>query len=89
MSDSTKTTPRLKDRLESICVEMIDRGILFSEGIFQFEKCFIAEVLNRNDGNLMRAAENLGIHRNTLAKKIALYKGKRSQEQGARSQNRR
>ena len=77
MSDSTKTQPRLKDRLESICIEMIDRGILFSEGVFQFEKCFIAEVLNRNDGNLMRAAESLGIHRNTLAKKLALYKVKK------------
>lgn len=72
-----KTQPRLKDRLEAICVEMIDKGIRFSEGISQFEKCFIAEVVSRNGGNLIRSAENLGIHRNTLAKKIGQYKIRR------------
>jgi DNA-binding NtrC family response regulator len=74
MSDSTKPPPRLKDRLEAICVEMIDRGILFSEAAAQFEKCFIAELVDRNDGNLVRSAKRLGMHRNTLAKKIAVYK---------------
>ena len=77
MSDSTKSPLRLKDRLEAICVEMIDRGILFSEAASQFEKCFIAELIERHDGNLGRSAECLGMHRNTLAKKIALYKIKR------------
>ena len=78
MSDSTKSPLRLKDRLEAICVEMIDRGILFSEAASQFEKCFIAELVERHDGNLIRSAARLGMHRNTLAKKIALYKIKRS-----------
>jgi DNA-binding NtrC family response regulator len=72
----TKLQPRLKDRLESICLEMIDKGILFSEAVEQFENCFIAEVVKRNDGHLMRAAERLGIHRNTLAKRLAQYKAK-------------
>ncbi len=45
-------TPRrekvpLKDRLEALCIEMIDRGILFSEAVEQFEKCFITEVVTR------------------------------------------
>lgn len=32
MSDSsTKQQPRLKERLENLCVEMIDKGILFLE----------------------------------------------------------
>ena len=75
MSDSApKSPPRLKERLETICVEMIDKGILFSEAVTQFEKCFIAEFLSRKDGNLTRAAEGLGLHRNTLAKKIHFYK---------------
>lgn len=79
MSDSPlKTQLRLKDRLEAICVEMIDKGILFSEGLSQFERCFIAEVVNRHRGNLIRSAEDLGIHRNTLAKKIGQYKIKKS-----------
>ena len=76
MSDTPKQQPRLKDRLETICTEMIDKGILFSEAVAQFEKCFIAEVVKRNDGNLMRAASRLGIHRNTLAKRMNHYRAK-------------
>ncbi len=74
---SAKMQPRLKDRLESICTEMIDKGILFSEAVEQFENCFIAEVIHRTDGHMTRAAERLGIHRNTLAKRIDHYKAKR------------
>jgi transcriptional regulator with PAS, ATPase and Fis domain len=61
---------RLKERLEILCTEMIDKGILFSEAMEQFEKCFIEEVVRRNGGNLVRAAASLGIHRNTLSKKV-------------------
>ena len=63
---AAKLQPRLKDRLESLCVEMIEKGILFSEAVEQFENCFINEVVNRSDGHMTRAAERLGIHRNTL-----------------------
>ena len=68
---------RLKDRLEALCVEMIDRGILFGEAVEQFEKCFITEVVARTDHSMVRAAERLGIHRNTLSKKLASYKQRR------------
>ena len=71
MTDSpAKPRPRLKDRIELLCMEMIDKGILFSEAMDQFERCFIAEVMRRNDGNLIRTAARLGIHRNTLSKKV-------------------
>jgi DNA-binding NtrC family response regulator len=61
---------RLKERLEILCMEMIEKGILFSEAMEQLERCFITEVMRRNDGNLIRTAASLGIHRNTLAKKV-------------------
>jgi DNA-binding NtrC family response regulator len=61
---------RLKERLEMLCKEMIDKGILYSEAMERFERCFIAEVLRKNDGNLLRTASRLGIHRNTLSKKV-------------------
>jgi DNA-binding NtrC family response regulator len=77
MSDSGKEQVRLKERLEALCVEMIERGILFSEAMGQFERFFISEVLHRCDGNLQRASEKLEIHRNTLAKRIADYKLKK------------
>ena len=77
MSDlAQKNPPRLKDRLESLCVDMIDRGILFNEAVEQFEKCFITEVTRRSDGSMVRAAEALGIHRNTLTKRLADYRAK-------------
>ena len=77
MSDG-KSQLRLKDRLEAICVEMIDKGILFSEAMDHFEKCFIVEYMSRQNGNLTRAADGLGLHRNTLAKKIHAHKIKTS-----------
>jgi len=71
MSENEVKPPlRLKERLEILCTEMIDRGILFSEATERFEKCFIAEVMRRNDGSLIRTAAQLGIHRNTLSKKV-------------------
>jgi transcriptional regulator with PAS, ATPase and Fis domain len=71
MSDpGGKPQPRLKERMESLCAEMIEKGILFSEAMGQFERCFITEVMRRNNGNLLRTAARLGIHRNTLSKKV-------------------
>jgi DNA-binding protein Fis len=71
MSDQDHRRPlRLKERLESLCTDMIDKGILYSEATERFEQCFIAEVMRRNDGNLIRTASSLGIHRNTLSKKV-------------------
>ncbi len=71
MTDQQHKPPlRLKERLEMLCTEMIDKGILYSEATEQFERCFITEVMRRNDGNLIRTAARLGIHRNTLSKKV-------------------
>ena len=62
--------PRLKERVETLCRDMIEKGILYSEAMEHFERCFITEVMRRNRGNLTRAAASLGIHRNTLSKKV-------------------
>ena len=64
----------MKQQLESLVTEMVDKGILFSEAKREFEKKFIVRVLQRNRGNLSRAAKDLRIHRNTLGKKIEEYK---------------
>ena len=66
----TAPKPRLKERIETLCREMIEKGILFSEAMEHFERCFITEVVRRNGGNLTKAAASLGIHRNTLSKKV-------------------
>ena len=64
----------LKTKLESLVEEMISKGIRFQEARQELEKRFIAQVLEREHGNLSRAAKVLRIHRNTLSKKIAQYK---------------
>jgi transcriptional regulator with PAS, ATPase and Fis domain len=52
---------------------MVERGILFDDARREFEKRFIARVLQRHKGNLSKAAKDLRIHRNTLGKKIEEY----------------
>ena len=64
----------MKQQLDSLVSEMVERGILFSEARREFEKRFIQRVLLRHKGNLSRAAKDLKIHRNTLGKKIEEYK---------------
>ena len=64
----------MKQQLEALVSEMVEKGILFADAQREFEKRFIARVLARHRGNLSRAAKDLGIHRNTLGKKIGEYK---------------
>ncbi|MGB2592993.1 MAG: helix-turn-helix domain-containing protein [Candidatus Acidiferrum sp.] len=64
----------MKDQLEGLVIQMVDRGILFDEAVEEFEKRFIKRVLDRANGNQSRAAQVLGIHRNTLSRKIHDYK---------------
>jgi len=53
---------------------MVERGILLDEAVTEFEKKFIKRVLDRANGNQSRAAKVLGIHRNTLSRKVDVYK---------------
>ena len=64
----------MKDQLEGLVSQMVERGILFDEAVGEFEKRFIKRVLDRVDGNQSRAAHQLGIHRNTLSRKLTEYK---------------
>ncbi len=64
----------MRDQLEGLIARMVERGILFDEAVGEFEKRFIKKVLERTEGNQSQAAEMLGIHRNTLSRKIGEYK---------------
>jgi len=64
----------VKEQLESLIGMMVDRGILLEEAITEFEKKFIKCVLENSKGNQSRAAKVLGIHRNTLSRKVSEYK---------------
>jgi Fis family transcriptional regulator len=64
----------MKQKLDALVAEMVEKGILFGEARREFEKRFIARVLQLHRGNLSRAAQQLRIHRNTLGKKIEEFK---------------
>ena len=67
----------ISDRLEKLVEEMVDRGVRFEDALREFEKRFIARVLGQCDGSLTKASDALGIHRNTLTRKIGQHKIKR------------
>ena len=68
----------LKEQLEGLIDAMVSKGVRYTDAQREFEKKFIAHVLARSDGNLGKAAEVLGIHRNTLTRKMTEYRLKRS-----------
>ena len=64
----------VKQKLEYLVEEMIDRRIFLDEALDEFEKRFIQTALTKTHGNQTKAAEVLGVHRNTLNRKIVHYK---------------
>ncbi|HTG90135.1 MAG TPA: helix-turn-helix domain-containing protein [Vicinamibacterales bacterium] len=67
----------MNEKLERLIDEMVERGVRFPEASREFERRFIAKVLAESDGNLSKAADALGVHRNTLSRKIAELRIKR------------
>jgi DNA-binding NtrC family response regulator len=68
----------VRDQLDRLVQEMLDKGILYEDARREFEKMFISRALQRSKGNVGDAAGLLGIHRNTVARKITEYRLKRT-----------
>jgi DNA-binding NtrC family response regulator len=64
---------QIRGRLETLIEEMLDGQILLEEALSEFERIYIQKALHRQQKHLSRTAEMLGIHRNTLAKRVASY----------------
>lgn len=60
-------------KLEALITEMLDGHILLDEAVGEFEKLYIQKALQRHQNHLSRTAAILGIHRNTLSKRVAIY----------------
>jgi len=67
----------IAERLEKLIEEMVDKGVYFEDAVREFEKRFITRVLGRNAGSVTKTADALGIHRNTLTRKMDGYKIKK------------
>ena len=68
----------LREALERLIDDMVAKGVRYEDAQREFEKKFIAQVLAKSDGNLCKAATMLGMHRNTLSRKISEYRLRRS-----------
>ena len=64
----------MKEMLESLVTEMIERRIYLGEALSEFEKKFIQSALSKTRGNQTKAAQVLGVHHNTLNRKITQHK---------------
>jgi DNA-binding NtrC family response regulator len=67
----------ISERLEKLVEEMVDKGVHFDDAVRELEKRFISRVLVRSQGSLTKTACALGMHRNTLSRKMGEYKIKR------------
>jgi DNA-binding NtrC family response regulator len=65
---------QMRARLEALIDEMLDGQIMLDEAMTEFEKLYIQKALARNKEHLSRTATSLGIHRNTLSKRVADYR---------------
>ena len=68
----------MRDQLDRLVDEMLRKGILYDDARQAIERRFISRALSRSEGNLGRAADLLGIHRNTLTRKMTAYRLKRT-----------
>jgi len=64
---------KMHEQMEALVEEMLDGQILLDEAKDEFEKVFIKKALSRNSRHISKTANVLGIHRNTLSKRIAAY----------------
>jgi len=77
----------MRARLESLIDEMLEGRILLDEALREFEKVYIKKALAKNKQHLSNTALVLGIHRNTLAKRVATYKNQDAPQNIAKSTN--
>lgn len=63
----------MRARLEALIEEMLDGQILLPEALSEFEKLYIKKALSRNKQHLSKTAKALGVHRNTISKRVAAY----------------
>jgi DNA-binding NtrC family response regulator len=68
----------MRDDLNSLVQQMIDRGISYEDAQKEFERVFISRALAKSAFNVCKAAKMTGIHRNTLSRKMSAYKIRKS-----------
>ena len=61
----------MKRELDNLVTQMHSTGIRYEDAVRQFKRQYLLEVLRAHRGNQCKAAEELGMHRNTLSRTMA------------------
>lgn len=61
----------MKRELDSLVTQMHSSGLCYEDAVREFKKQYLREVLIAHRGNQCKAAEELGMHRNTLSRAMA------------------
>lgn len=60
----------MRESLRGLVAEMVSRGVRFEVACAEFERIFLEAVIAQHAGNQSAAARDLGMHRNTLSRKL-------------------
>ena len=61
----------MRRELDSLVTQMHSSGIPYEDAVREFKRQYLREVLVAHKGNQCKAAEELGMHRNTLSRAMA------------------
>lgn len=61
----------MRRELDSLVTQMHSSGIRYEDAVREFKRTYLREALIANRGNQCKAAEELGMHRNTLSRAMA------------------
>jgi Fis family transcriptional regulator len=64
----------VRRELDSLVTQMHSSGIPYEEAVREFKRQYLREVLVAHRGNQCKAAEELGMHRNTLSRAMSELK---------------
>ncbi len=85
----------MKEKFDGLVEHLVGAGVSLEQATEILERGMIGLVLERNGGNQCAAAKQLGIHRNTLQRKLTAYemgtgRGRgRVRRKGGRAESRR
>lgn len=61
----------MKRELDGLVSQMYSSGMSYTDAVREFKRRYLLEVLARHRGNQCKAAEELGMHRNTLSRTLS------------------
>ena len=63
----------MKEKFESLVEHLVEGGFFLEQAVEILERSLICRVLEKTNGNRCAASKQLGIHRNTLQRKMVQY----------------